>query len=226
MYSDYGFDPSAEHYACVVDLLGHRGYLVEALRLLKNMKLPGTASIWGALLSGCMMHRNVEIGEVAAHHLFQLEPKNTSNYIALCSIYESRGIFDGVSRVRARMRDLGLVKTPGCSWIHIAGRVHKFYKGNISHPRTQMIYRLLCRIIKAQMLTNDIEMSEAQTETSFSSCRSPFHDSVGASCLLPRQSSRGIYYVQSSHWCRSPPSALIPLEDCYLFGGTDSVQSS
>ena len=149
---DYGFEPSAEHYACMVDLLGRFGYLEEAFELIKNMKSAATASVWGALLAGCLMHKNIEIGEIAAHCLFELEPRNSSNYIALCSMYDSLGIWDGVSRTRAKMRELGLVKTPGCSWITVAGRVHKFYQEDLSHPETQMIYETLHGIVNILML--------------------------------------------------------------------------
>ncbi|XP_061371423.1 pentatricopeptide repeat-containing protein CRR2, chloroplastic-like [Gastrolobium bilobum] len=155
IHSDYGFEPTVEHYACMVDLLGRCGYLVEALQLLKSMKSSGAGSIWGALLSGCMMHKNVEIGEIAAHRLFQLEPNNTSNYIALCGIYQSHGMLDRISTVRAKMRDLGLVKTPGYSWINIAGRAHKFYQGDLSHPLAQMICKIIYQISNTQLLTND-----------------------------------------------------------------------
>ncbi|KAA8547012.1 hypothetical protein F0562_003441 [Nyssa sinensis] len=148
----YGFEPTVEHYACMVDLLGRIGYLKEALGFVSNMKLVPTASVWGALLAGCIMHKNVEIGEIAAHHLFELEPKNSSNYIALCSIYEPLGMKNGLCGVRAKMRELGLVKTPGCSWITISGKVHKFYQGDLSHPLTQMIFETLDGMV---MLTED-----------------------------------------------------------------------
>ncbi|XP_045823586.1 pentatricopeptide repeat-containing protein At4g33990-like [Trifolium pratense] len=157
MISDYGFEPTAEHYACMVDLLGRCGYLEEALRLLKRMKSSSvTGSMWGALLAGCVMHKNVEIGEVAAHQLFQLEPNNTSNYVALCGIYRSLGMARGVSTVRAKMRGLSLVKTPGCSWINIAGRAHKFYQGDLSHPLSHMIFQILYVISNTQLSTNDL----------------------------------------------------------------------
>ncbi|CAL0302532.1 unnamed protein product [Lupinus luteus] len=154
IYSDYGLEPTIEHYACMVYLLSRSGYLVEALDFLKNMKSPVTGSIWGALLAGCVMHKNVEIGEIAAHHLFQLEPNNASNYIALCGIYQSHGMLDGISNIRAKMRNLGLVKTPGYSWINIDGRAHKFYQGDISHPLAQMIYKIIYQISNVQLLNN------------------------------------------------------------------------
>jgi pentatricopeptide repeat protein len=152
---DYGLEPSVEHHACMVDLLGRFGHLEEALGLVKNMKSVATASVWGALLAGCMMHKNVEIGEVAALQLFELEPRNSSNYIALCSIYDSFSVRDSISIIRAKMRNLGLVKTPGCSWITIAGKIHKFYQGDHSHPQTKMINEILDRIIQAPMLRAD-----------------------------------------------------------------------
>jgi len=152
---DYELEPSVDHYACMVDLLGRFGHLEEALELVQNMKLVVTASVWGALLAGCMMHKNVEIGEIAALQLFELEPRNSSNYIALCSIYDSLNIRDRVSLIRAKMRNLGLVKTPGCSWITIAGKSHKFYQGDLSHPETSMVYEMLHMIIKASVFPGD-----------------------------------------------------------------------
>lgn len=152
---DYGFELCVEHYACMVDLLGRFGYLEEAFGLVKNMKLMATASVWGALLAGCMMHKNVEIGEIAAGRLFVLEPRNTSNYIALCSIYESFGMWDNVSSIRLKMKDLGLVKTPGCSWITISGTIHKFLRGDHRHPLAVRVYENLDTITKAAFAPGD-----------------------------------------------------------------------
>lgn len=151
VYSEYGFEPSVEHYACIVDLLGRCGYLMEALEILESMKSSATASIWGALLAGCLMHKNVKIGEIAAYHLFQLEPNNASNYVALCSIYEAHGMLEGVSSVRAKLRKLDLVKAPGYSGINIGGRFHKFYQGDLSLPLAQIIHEISLQISRPEM---------------------------------------------------------------------------
>lgn len=143
MRLEYGVEPSVEHYACMVDLLGRIGRLQEALELIKGMQQEPSASIWGALLGACQTHKNVDLGEIAAFKLFELETANSSNYIALCSIYDAVGKWDGVSKMRKRMRELGLVKTPGCSWINMKGRVHRFYQGDISHPMKDKIYEIL-----------------------------------------------------------------------------------
>jgi pentatricopeptide repeat protein len=73
MISDYGFEPTAEHYASMVDLLGRCGYLEEPLRLLERMKLSSvTGSMWGALLAGCVMHKNAKIGESCSTSSFSI----------------------------------------------------------------------------------------------------------------------------------------------------------
>ncbi|KAI3498497.1 hypothetical protein L1887_34272 [Cichorium endivia] len=125
----YKFEPSVEHYACMVDLLSRFGCFKEALGLIDSMKTVPPPSVWGALLAGSLVHRNIEIGEMAAYCLFEMEPKNASNYIALCSLYDSCGMWSDGSRVRLKMRRLRLGKTPGCSWISIGGEMCMFYQG-------------------------------------------------------------------------------------------------
>ncbi|XP_058089731.1 putative pentatricopeptide repeat-containing protein At3g13770, mitochondrial [Magnolia sinica] len=152
MHLDHGVEPNVEHYACMVDLLGRLGHLKEAHELISRMPLEPTASVWGALLGACQMHKNVELGEITAFRLFELEAGNSSNYIALCSIYDAVGRWDGVLKIRSRMRELGLVKTPGCSWITMKGRVHRFYQGDISHPCKRKIYEILEGMLKVMTL--------------------------------------------------------------------------
>ncbi|OVA00289.1 Pentatricopeptide repeat [Macleaya cordata] len=151
MSLDYSIKPGVEHYACMVDLLGRFGHLEEALGLIRMLPQDPTASIWGALLGACRIHKNMEIGELAAYRLFELEPRNSSNYVALCSIYESVGRWDGVLSIRSMMRELGLVKTPGCSWITINGKVYRFFQGDFSLRRTKIVYETLDMIIKTMM---------------------------------------------------------------------------
>ncbi|OAY75091.1 Pentatricopeptide repeat-containing protein, chloroplastic [Ananas comosus] len=98
--------PSIEQYACMVDLLGRCGSIKEALQLISSMPMEPSGSVWGALLGACAVHKNVEVGEIAAQRLFKLEKGNPSNYVALCGIYEAVGDSEGVAEVRSRMREL------------------------------------------------------------------------------------------------------------------------
>ncbi|RLN39270.1 pentatricopeptide repeat-containing protein [Panicum miliaceum] len=60
--------PGAEHYSCMVDLLGQAGCLEEALELIKTMPVEPDAVIWGALMGACRMHKNAEIAELHGNH--------------------------------------------------------------------------------------------------------------------------------------------------------------
>ncbi|KAI3743796.1 hypothetical protein L1987_56863 [Smallanthus sonchifolius] len=160
--SSYDFEPSVEHYACLVDLLSRFGCFEDALRLINGMKMPPSASVWGALLAGSLVHRNIETGEMAARHLFEMEPENASNYIALCSLYDSRGMWKDASRVRLKIRRLRLDKTPGCSWISVGGEIHTFYQGNSSFSVDQKTRERLEWIIRTPLFVH----SEIQSSLS------------------------------------------------------------
>ncbi|CAM8930935.1 unnamed protein product [Rhodiola kirilowii] len=143
MKSVYSVDPKHEHYACVVDLMARAGRLAEALSLIKTMPMEGGPSIWGALLSACRSHRNLEIAEVAARKLFTLEPECTGNYVLLSNMYAEKGMWDDVNNLRAILKLQGLKKNPGCSWIEVNGTSTLFFGGDTSHPQTTQIYALL-----------------------------------------------------------------------------------
>ncbi|KAL6336657.1 hypothetical protein AAG906_035971 [Vitis piasezkii] len=117
MKTDYSIVPSPDHYACMVDLLGRAGRLKEAYELLKSMPVEPHAGAWGALLGACKLHCDIELGEVVADQLFELEPQNAGNYVLLSNIYASAEQWLDVSLLRNKMRERGIRKIPGCSWI-------------------------------------------------------------------------------------------------------------
>ncbi|XP_037429662.1 pentatricopeptide repeat-containing protein At3g12770-like [Triticum dicoccoides] len=154
----HGVEPTSEHYACMVDLLGRAGAIEEAIGLIKKMPMEPCATAWGALLSACATHNNVDVGEIAAYRLFELEKGNVSNYITLCGIYGAVGQSDGVAGLRLRMRELGMVKTPGCSWVDVKGRAHAFYQGSVPSYLRRKMFWILDRLRK------DMGNSESEYE--------------------------------------------------------------
>eukprot|EP01018_Ginkgo_biloba_P023526 Gb_26260 [translate_table: standard] len=143
MSQDYHITPCVEHYACMVDLLGRSGHLDEAQNFIKNMPVEPNAGVWGALLGACRVHLNIELGESVAERLLELEPRNAGNYVLLSNIYAAAGRWDDVAKVRTMMKDRGLKKMPGCSWIDVKNRVHTFVVGDTSHPQSEEIYKML-----------------------------------------------------------------------------------
>eukprot|EP01018_Ginkgo_biloba_P026430 Gb_07153 [translate_table: standard] len=143
MSLNYHTTPGLQHYACMVDLLGRAGRLDEAHDFIKKMPVEPRANVWGALLSACRTYCHIELGKCAAEHLFELEPENPGYYVLLSNIYAKAGKWHEVTRVRTMMKDKGLKKKPGCSWIEVSNRVHTFFVGDRSHPQSERIYAML-----------------------------------------------------------------------------------
>ncbi|GER50910.1 pentatricopeptide repeat-containing protein [Striga asiatica] len=149
MDKDYGLVPKMEHYACVVDLLGRVGRIHEAYDFIMRMDLEPDEMVWQALLAACRIHGNAEIGEIAAEKILSLCSDYSSTYVLLSNTYSERGDFTEGSRLRTEMREKGVRKEPGCSWISVKGRVHRFYAADKDHPSKQDIYGKLDELRQA-----------------------------------------------------------------------------
>ncbi|KAK4352780.1 hypothetical protein RND71_028298 [Anisodus tanguticus] len=118
MINKYSVNPSPDHYACVVDLLGRSGKLKDAYELIRSMPIEPHAGAWGALLGACKLHCDIEVGQEVSERLFELEPQNTGNYVLLSDIYAAANRWLDVALLRQKMSEKGLRKIPGCSsWV-------------------------------------------------------------------------------------------------------------
>lgn len=148
MHAEFGVAPGLEHYACMVDLLGRAGRLDEAMKLIESMPMEPAPVVWVALLSGCRLHANVELGEYAARRLIELESENDGSYTLLSNIYASARRWKDVARVRSLMKHTGIKKRPGCSWIQGKKGTVTFYVGDRTHPEWERVYGLLSSLIE------------------------------------------------------------------------------
>ncbi|KAJ6871989.1 hypothetical protein NC651_031166 [Populus alba x Populus x berolinensis] len=139
----FGIEPEAEHYSCMIDLLGRAGKLSEAERLIDTMPFSPGAAAWAALLSACRKYGNMELAEKAANQFLQLEPTNAVPYVMLATMYSAARKWEEAARIRKLMRDRGIRKKPGCSWIELNKRVHVFVAEDNSHPRIKEIHMYL-----------------------------------------------------------------------------------
>lgn len=144
----HGILPKTEHYACMVDLLGRSGHLDAAKRFITDMPLPPDASVWQSLLGACRIYGNIKLGEWAAQCILELNPQCPATYV-LSNIYAAASRGDDVEKVRQMMRDRGVVKEPGCSWIQVKDRVNTFFVRDKSHPRKKEIYAKLEELIES-----------------------------------------------------------------------------
>ncbi|KAJ4950446.1 hypothetical protein NE237_027278 [Protea cynaroides] len=148
----YGISPMIEHYGCMVDLLARAGQIKEAEQLISGMPIEPDGIIWGALLSGCLMHGHVELGERVGKRLIELEPHYNGRYVLTANMYATMGRWDGVERLRRMMKDMGVTKIAGWSFIEIDGVVHRFLVDDRSHIHSREIYELL-NLLNTELIT-------------------------------------------------------------------------
>lgn len=143
----YGINPGREHYGCMIDLLGRAGKLKEAMKLIHEMTSEPDAVTWRTLLSACKVHRDMDLAEYAAKQVLKLDSHDAGTYILLSNIYANAQRWEDVAILRNSMRDGGIKKEPGCSWIEVNTKIHAFILGDISHPQVNAIYQELNEII-------------------------------------------------------------------------------
>ncbi|XP_049392606.1 pentatricopeptide repeat-containing protein At2g13600 isoform X2 [Solanum stenotomum] len=175
MDTEYGLTPFKDHYTCMVDILGKAGCLEEAKDLIESMPMPPDSVVWGSLLAACKIHREIELGKYVAEKLLEIDPTNSGPYVLLSNMYAEQGRWQDVKMVRKLMRQRGVVKQPGCSWIEIQSQVHVFMVKDRRHAQKKEIYMILSTLTKLMKLSGyvpnagHLDGDEEQTMLDFSS---------------------------------------------------------
>ncbi|KAI4370333.1 hypothetical protein MLD38_018696 [Melastoma candidum] len=144
----HGLAYTADHYACIVDLLARSGRFNEAEEIINKMPMKPDRFLWASLLGGCRIHRNMLLAKKAAEALFEIEPENPTTYITLANMYAISHMWDEVSKIRKMMESRGVVKKPGLSWVEIGRKVHVFAVGDTSHPKMNEMHDFLAEVSK------------------------------------------------------------------------------
>ncbi|CAN1285224.1 Pentatricopeptide repeat-containing protein At4g13650 [Linum perenne] len=163
MSKEYGLVPKPEHYACVVDLLSRAGLLSRAKKFVEEMPIKPDAMVWRTLLSACVVHKDVELGEVAAQHLLDLEPEDSATYVLLSNMYAVSRKWNYRDRTRQMMKNRRVKKEPGRSWIEVKNKSHAFFVGDRLHPLADKLNNRAAEIGYVQdhnSLLNETELEQ------------------------------------------------------------------
>ncbi|CAK9176925.1 unnamed protein product [Ilex paraguariensis] len=147
MREKHGIVPQLDHYVCLVDLLGRAGRLEEALEVIETMPFSPDALIYKTLLGACRFHKNILLGEDMAKRGLELNPSDLAFYVLLANTYDDSGRSDLGEKTRSLMRQRGLRKNPGQSWMEIRDKVHLFTAGDRTHPQINEIHQRIELII-------------------------------------------------------------------------------
>lgn len=140
MQLHYNVRPRIEHYTCLIGAMSRVGRLDEAECFAISMPFEPDAAVWRTLLSGCVVHRSADLGRRIAHRLIDLNPRDESGYVILANVYAATGRKHEMSEILIKMRNKGVGKERGISWIEVKGEVHEFVAGDTKHKRTMEIY--------------------------------------------------------------------------------------
>ncbi|CAN6681188.1 unnamed protein product [Malus baccata var. baccata] len=165
MIKDYQIETSPQHYSSMVDMLGRAGKLEEAEELISQMPGQPGFSLLQSLLGACRIHGNVEMGERVSNALMGLEPTESGAYVQMSNLYAEKGDWEMVAKVRKGMRDRGVRKEVGFSWVDTGGGdaadgslcLHPFSSGDTSHPLSEEIWRMAkCLGLEMKVLRENV----------------------------------------------------------------------
>ncbi|XP_020595175.1 pentatricopeptide repeat-containing protein At4g32430, mitochondrial-like, partial [Phalaenopsis equestris] len=144
MVNQFKLDPWPEHYACMVDMLGKAGKLMEAEEFLGKIPNGPGVSALQSLLGACRLHGDMEMGKRVADALMEMEPLESGAYVLMSNIYADAGEWENAASVRRWMRNRGVKKEVGFSWVDVrtgnSSHMHKFSSDDNTHPLTEEIY--------------------------------------------------------------------------------------
>lgn len=148
MKERFKIEPEAEHYSCMIDLLGRAGKLEEAERFIDSMPFKAGPVAWAALLNACRKHKNIALAERAAKELMAMKPNADTPYVMLANMYTDAGRWEEMAAVRKLMRSRRIRKKPGCSWIEVKKKEHVFVAEDWSHPMIREVCEYLEEMMK------------------------------------------------------------------------------
>ncbi|KAI8554133.1 hypothetical protein RHMOL_Rhmol05G0074300 [Rhododendron molle] len=109
MVSDFGLDPTLEHYSCLIDLLCRAGELDKAWKVVNEMPFKAngrcTVSMWGSLLRACYECGNVDLAKLAAQRALELDCRNEGIYVLLSNMYVKYGMWNEIEQLREEMKE-------------------------------------------------------------------------------------------------------------------------
>ncbi|KAK7412774.1 hypothetical protein VNO78_04390 [Psophocarpus tetragonolobus] len=140
----YNLNPKAEHYSCLIGILGRAGLMDEAMEVISTIPpSERDEAVLVALLGACRLHGDVAIANSIGEKLLGIESSSSGGYVLLANTYAAEGQWAEFAQVRKRMRDRNVKKIPGYSQIQINGKNRVFVVGERSHPQIEDINGLL-----------------------------------------------------------------------------------
>ncbi|KAL7170034.1 hypothetical protein ACSBR2_034976 [Camellia fascicularis] len=122
MTEEYGIEARLEHYACMMRVFGR--HFLERVGFMVMLSLLN----W-------------------LRDTFLNWTQNSGYYVLLSNLQANAGKWESVLKTRSMMKDRGVQKVPGYSWIELNNATHMFVPEDKSHPQSANIYLLLKNLL-------------------------------------------------------------------------------
>lgn len=123
MIDEYKIAPSIEHCCSMIRLMGQKGELRRAERMVHEFGFESCGVVWRALLDACGTQEDLQVAEIAAAKVIELERDEDYVYVMMSNMYASFGRWEDVNLIRGLMSRKRLKKEAGFSWIEIDSSV-------------------------------------------------------------------------------------------------------
>ncbi|KAL6183419.1 hypothetical protein ACLB2K_044830 [Fragaria x ananassa] len=117
MIGEYGIKPTLEHCCSMIRLMGQRGEVWRAEKLIFQLGFGACGSVWRALVGACGDCRDLMVAKYAAAKVIQLEGDDEYVYVKMSNLYAHYAKWEDVRVVR--MKAKGMRKEAGYSWIEM-----------------------------------------------------------------------------------------------------------
>ncbi|XP_057449821.1 putative pentatricopeptide repeat-containing protein At5g47460 [Lotus japonicus] len=116
MVNDYEIAPSIEHCCSMIRLMGQKGELSRAERMIHELGFASCGVAWRALLGACATQEDLKAAEIAAAKVIELKSSEDYVYVIMSNMYASFGRWEDVNAIRGIMNAKRVRKEVGSSW--------------------------------------------------------------------------------------------------------------
>lgn len=122
MIKDCGIEPTVEHCCSMIRLMGQKGEVRRAKRMVCELGFGACGMVWRALLGACEACRDLKVAKIAAAKVIELEGDNDYAYVVISNISAYYGKWEDVKAIRKLMKERGMRKGAGYSWIEVENK--------------------------------------------------------------------------------------------------------
>ncbi|KAL3641529.1 hypothetical protein CASFOL_016497 [Castilleja foliolosa] len=158
MIDDYGLRPNMEHYSCMVDLLGRAGQIKNACNFIRTvMPEEPDGNVLGCLVAACQVHCGAQPPVDLLEEILKDKLEDSGYHILVSNMYASMKKWKDASRVRALIKEKGLRKKRGTSWIQIGYCTHVFDARDTTHSEFWKIQHVLGLLVSEMKEEQDLD---------------------------------------------------------------------